>query len=201
MSAGESDYGIRVTVDAEVLQERTLGSFDSADRNGKVSRTSVREQIHSTSVEAVEASSYHFESKREGIFAAPVLWSFLSIFSSSFLLGLFVYRILYPKLELGLPIWVYYAFLASVFLGSKFMELRRARGFVVLSLAARTLAEAERLYGKEPIIDLPQGRLREVRSSLELMLKPFQEVDSPESGKPPRSYILREKGDGHGIPS
>jgi len=198
----ETKYGVHVKIDSAVLRESELGSFDGSDFQGRLSRTTVREQIYGTDTPGIEAVGYGFESSRSGMFSPPALWSLLSIFSSAFLFGLFGYRILYPDLDLGLPVWVYYAILITIFFFAKTMETRRVKRFVALSLAAKTLTDLEGLYGRNPIIDLPIGRAAEVRSAVEEALKPFPKLPAlPERSRPKGSSssgVTEQRGELHG---
>lgn len=195
-------YGVQVTVNSAVLRETELGSFEGSDFEGRLSRTTVRERIHGTDAPGVEAVSYSFEQRRTGLFSTPALWSFLSILSSSFILGLFGYRILYPELDLGLPVSVYYGALILIFLISKLMETRRIKRFVALSVVAKTLANLEETYGRAPIIDLPTGRLAEVRSAVEAALKPFPRLPSlvaaAQPSEPTAPAVADQRGELHG---
>lgn len=166
-------YGVRVEVDAAVLSEREIGTFDVADTDGNVSVVKLKESIHGTSSEGVQAASYSFSRQAAGKFPPPKIWALLSVFSGAFLVFLFVAGLLSPELDLGLPTWVYSATLGLIFLLSTAMEFRRVGQFIVLSVGFQSLEELEKHYGRGPIIDLPAGRLAETREKVEAAVKPL----------------------------
>ena len=166
-------YGVRVEVDPAVLSEREIGTFDVADTDGNVSVVKLKESIHGTSSEGVQAASYSFSRQAAGKFPPPRIWSLLSALSGAFLVSLFVAGLLIPELDLGLPTWIYSLTLGLIFLVSTAMEVRRVGQFIVLSVGFQSLEELERHYGRGPIIDLPAGRLAEAREGVEAAVKPL----------------------------
>lgn len=166
-------YGVRVEVYPAVLSEREIGTFDVADTDGSVSVVKLKESIHGTSSDGVQAASYSFSRQAAGKFPPPKIWSLLSVFSGAFLVSLFVAELLNPELDLGLPTWVYSATLGMIFLVSTAMEFRRVGQFIVLSVGFQSLEELEKHYGRGPIIDLPPGRLAEAREGVEAAVKPL----------------------------
>lgn len=160
-------YGIQVTVDPAVLGERELGLFRSSDLEGELSTVRVLERRHGTSAEPVEAVSYRFERSAAGTLPISWIWFLLSRVSSVLLIGLIFFDLTNPTLNLGIPLPFYYLILLSVYLPSKLLEQRKFKREIALSVAALTLNELEESYGKEPIIDLPRGRIEEIGSTIE----------------------------------
>lgn len=191
-------YGVRVEVDAAVLSEREIGTFDVADTDGNVSVVKLKETLHGTSSEGVQAASYSFARQAAGKFPPPKIWSLLSVFSGAFLVFLFVAGLLNPELDLGIPTWIYSLTLGLIFLLSTAMEFRRVGQFIVLSVGFQSLEELEKHYGRGPILDLPAGRLAETREKVEDAVKPllrsrigFSSTEVPASDSAPQRGAVR----------
>lgn len=194
-------YGVRVEVQPTVIQERELGIFDVADSDGNVSVVKLKESLHDTSSEGVQAASYSFERQDVGKFPPPRLWSLLSVFSGAFLVSLFVAGLLNPELDLGLPHWVYFLTLGVIFLVSTALQLKRVGQFIILSVTFESIADLEKHYGRSPIIDLPIGRLAETRAKIEgavAPLLPSRIGFSAATISAPTSNIGDQKGVAHG---
>lgn len=194
-------YGVRVEVDPAVLSEREIGTFDVADTDGNLAVVRLKESLHRTSSEGVQAASYSFSRQAAGRFPPPKIWSLLSVFSGAFLVSLFVAGLLYPELNLGIPTWVYSVTLGAIFLVSTAMEFRRVAQFIVLSVGFQSIEELEKHYGRSPIIDLPAGRLAEVRAKVEEAVKPLLQSRigfSPAESATEAQGLAQQKGSVHG---
>ena len=164
-------YGIRVDVNPQVVEERSLGSFDTVDSEGNLSVVSVAEQIHGTSSEGIKAVSYRFDSREAGRLSPRSIWSFISFLSSALIAMVAIYGLLEPDVDLGYPRWVYYAFLFPIFFLSKFLEVRKISRASKLVVSSSAVARLRELYGAAPLIDLPGGRLQQIQRDIETTLQ------------------------------
>lgn len=172
-SKAEPKYGIRVEVADGAPEERSIGDFQIADSEGKLSVARVFERIHGTTMDGVKAVSYRIQSEAAGKLSPPRFWSSLSSISGLLIVAIFILSLFNPDYDWGVSIWAYYGGLAAIWLLATAMEVRKASKFIGLHEGEKYLEEIGAQYG-EPVLDIPEGRMIDLQRKVAEVLNGLQ---------------------------
>jgi len=164
------EYGERIEVESEPLSSKSLGSFDSSDSEGNLEIVTVEEQVFRTSLQGTSAVGYKFSRERVGKLKSSSALRLFNNFFSFLICGFAIYLLLNPKVDLGLPNIVYSLSAFGVFLFLTSIENRKLRKILLLKNSHKAIEGIEDSYGKEPLIDLPQGSVARAQNGVSVVL-------------------------------
>lgn len=160
-----AEYGQRVDVLPGGI-ETQIGTYDCATVDGDIFTGTLVEIQNTTSMTGVSALSYRLDkSEIKGKFPKPTTWSMLSALSFSLLIAVLIFDLALGIIDLGASRWSYILPLALIAIISTMAIGKRMRTFVVLAITGIELEKIGKKY-KKPMLDLPVGRVKEARDSV-----------------------------------
>lgn len=171
-----AEYGQRVDV-LPGGTETQIGTYDCATVDGDIFTGTLVEIQNSTSLTGVNALSYRLDkSEIKGKFPKPTTWSMLSSLSFALLIAVLIFDLALGIIDLGTSRWSYILPLTLIVIISTLAIGKRMRTFVVLAVTGIELEKIGRKY-KKPMLDLPVGKLKEARDSVNHALAALPKID------------------------
>lgn len=165
-----AEYGQRVDVLPGGI-ETQIGTYACATVDGDIFTGTLVEIQNATSMTGVNALSYRLDkSESKGKFPKPTTWSMLSALSFALLIAILIFDLALGLVELSTSRWNYILPLTLIAIISTLAIGKRMRTFVVLAITGIELEKIERKY-KRPMLDLPVGKVKEARDSVNRSLE------------------------------
>lgn len=175
-----AEYGQRVDV-LPGGTESPIGTYDCATIEGNLYAGTIVEIQNATSIDGVNALSYRLDkSETKGKFPKPTIWSMLSALSFAMLITVLILDLILGAVDLGASRWSYILSLALIAIVSTLAVGKRMRIFVGLAMTGIELEKIAKSYNK-PILDLPVGRLKEVRGTVNKALSALSHTEKKEA--------------------
>lgn len=161
--------------------ESPIGTYDCATIEGDLYAGTIVEIQNATSINGVNALSYRLDkSETKGKFPKPTTWSMLSALSFAMLIAVLILDLILGAVDLGTSRWSYILSLALIAILSTLAVGKRMRIFVGLAMTGIELEKIEKLH-KKPVLDLPTGRLKEVRDTVNSALSALPQIEKKEA--------------------
>lgn len=175
-----AEYGQRVDVLPGGI-ETQIGTYDCANIEGGLYSGTVVEIQNPTNLGGVNALSYRLDkSEVKGKFPKPTTWSMLSALSFAMLIVILLFDLILGIVDLGDSRWSYIISLALIAIVSASAIGKRMRIFVGLAITGVELEKIAKLHEK-PVLDLPAGKLKEVRDTVNKALGALPHTEQKET--------------------